>query len=138
MSQDNPIYKKIIAALGNPDEGLSETEQKVRVFNFETSKGTIESEELFRGAVADLKRFKEKNPLALDQIQAALEQAVDDKHKNLGIAGASPAQILDSIFDDVNQLSPQERKAVLDQIVRIKKNFSEGIADLDKGKGTRL
>lgn len=135
MSQDNPIHKKIIDQFGDPDAGKSDTEQKIKVFNFEALKGTIANDEQFRIAVAGLQKFNQENPGAFDELQASMEQARDDKHERLGITGMSSGEILDSVFDDVNKLPPEERQAALDKIARVKKNVGDEIDYLGKGKG---
>ena len=134
MPENNPLYAHIIGKLGDPDQGKSPTEQKIEVFNFEALKGTIAHDERFRGAVQILQNFKTKNPEAFDELQTSMTQARDDKHKRLGISDMSSGEILDSVFDDVNQMTTGERQAALAKIARTKKNVGDGIDELGSTK----
>lgn len=94
-------------------------EEKIKVYNFEALKGSIEVHPVFRGAVKTFKKLATTNPETFKELNTTYQEQEEDKREEIGVLNMTPEQLLDSIIQDINNLPREKRKKYLDQLATI-------------------
>lgn len=103
-----------------PDESNEkELREKIKVYNFEALKGSIEVHPVFRGAVKTFRKLATTNPQTFAELNETYQEEIEDKHEDLGVLNMTPEQLLDSIVQDINNLPREKRKKYLDELASI-------------------
>ncbi len=94
-------------------------EEKMKVYNFEALKGSIEVHPVFRGAVKTFRKLASTNPKTFKELNETYQEQADEKREDLGVLNMTPEQLLDSIIQDINRLPREKRKKYLDELASI-------------------
>ncbi len=95
-------------------------EEKIKIYNFEALKGSIDTHPVFRGAVKTFKKLASSAPKTFNALNETYQEQEGDKREDLGILSMTPEQLLDSIIQDINKLPREKRKKYLDDLASIK------------------